>query len=107
VLRAAVFGWGVILAFVVYGIQWLTVGTLEGDDKIPFGEHLRKHPGIVMFTLFYALIYLVYLGTFVWAGVRRDRRGLHDRISGTRVIYDVGSRGSSQSSPQITRRRVS
>jgi uncharacterized RDD family membrane protein YckC len=49
----------------------------------------RPTRGQLAFLAGHAAILLLYLASLAWAGLRRDRRALHDRACGSRVVYHL------------------
>ncbi|AKF11074.1 RDD family protein [Sandaracinus amylolyticus] len=59
----------------------LRVVPANGGARLPFARALLRFVGCILAAL------PLYLG-FVWILFDPDRRGWHDRIAGTRVVYD-------------------
>jgi uncharacterized RDD family membrane protein YckC len=100
---ASVAGWAIAVGLALLpAVYWVASWTLfgrtagkavlglmvvgRGGTRPGFGRSVVRMAGYVLSAL------PLYAG-FLWVAVDADRRGWHDHLAGTRVIYD-GSRGT-------------
>ena len=94
VVRFLVFNWGPLAIALLSLVAWLALPnpSMSFPRGTPPAEVFRQASSHVLVIFGYVAISITYLATMaVWTGVRRDRRGLHDRASGTMVVYHLSS----------------
>jgi uncharacterized RDD family membrane protein YckC/predicted Ser/Thr protein kinase len=94
-VRFLVFNWGPLAIALLSLVAWLTLPnpSMGFPRGTPPTEVFRQASSHVLVIIGYVAISITYLATMaIWTGVRRDRRGLHDRASGTMVVYHLGAR---------------
>jgi len=83
-----------ILPFILYIFCWVRYGGTPGKRLLGIrllnektGEHVSIGVGVLRYVGFFISAMILFLG-FVWVALDKKKKGLHDHIASTVVVFD-------------------